>query len=559
MIDADQPPADGQYYSTKQPDTTWRQHLVMLLHLGAEIEHSLMVQYLYAAYSLGGSQGPPQQRATVEKWRNALLAVAREEMGHLLSVQNLLIFLGAPANLTRENFPWDRFVYPFPFALEPFSKLLLSKFIFAEMPTPDKTHANPKRKPLTSQQEEWEKRDELVRQRVMRILESSAELKKAKKKARRVGELYAEIISIISDKKKIADAVFNESSYAFQASWDDWARAYKPKPKPRDEKGADEQAKAKAEEDARRADADAHVIVAQVATRQEAISALRAIAGQGEGPYATENIDQGLSHYQRFLRVFEEVEAFEKVGDVASLTRDVPTNPTTRREFAEIGNENNNPIVARRDADLRSSFVKQSLFYRAIEWIIKMLGQGIVARQIRSYAKEPKEYWTQRIIDAPVASALAHLFNARYTLLLFYISFTYQLSREEVPGRPSLRALAMHRAFGEMYHLKTIAGMLVRLPRRDAFESGVAAPPFEMPYTVQLPLSNRDSWIKLRDLLTGSEKICEYLLKAYEPGAADNAMAEQLELVGGRVYLRTLMQLDLEAVRWADGIIAQSN
>ena len=41
----------------KRPDMTWKDHLVMLLHIGAEIEHSLMVQYLYAAYSLGGEAG----------------------------------------------------------------------------------------------------------------------------------------------------------------------------------------------------------------------------------------------------------------------------------------------------------------------------------------------------------------------------------------------------------------------------------------------------------------------------------------------------------------------
>jgi hypothetical protein len=28
---------------------TWKDHFTMLLHIAAEIEHSLMVQYLYAA------------------------------------------------------------------------------------------------------------------------------------------------------------------------------------------------------------------------------------------------------------------------------------------------------------------------------------------------------------------------------------------------------------------------------------------------------------------------------------------------------------------------------
>ena len=33
-------------------------YAVYLLHIAAEIEHLLMVQYLYAAYSLGGAQVP---------------------------------------------------------------------------------------------------------------------------------------------------------------------------------------------------------------------------------------------------------------------------------------------------------------------------------------------------------------------------------------------------------------------------------------------------------------------------------------------------------------------
>ena len=54
--------------SNKRRDMTWKDHLVMLLHIGAEIEHSLMVQYLYAAYSLGGEQVlPPDRRPMVQR------------------------------------------------------------------------------------------------------------------------------------------------------------------------------------------------------------------------------------------------------------------------------------------------------------------------------------------------------------------------------------------------------------------------------------------------------------------------------------------------------------
>jgi hypothetical protein len=116
-------------HNYKRPDMTWRDHLVMLLMSGAEIEHALMVQYLYAAYSINGDQHSEESRAMVESWRASILSVAREEMGHLLTVQNVLVLLGAPLNLGREMMPWDHQFYPFPFSLEPFTIETLQCFV----------------------------------------------------------------------------------------------------------------------------------------------------------------------------------------------------------------------------------------------------------------------------------------------------------------------------------------------------------------------------------------------------------------------------------------------
>src|SRR5262249_26108498 len=89
------------------PEFTWRDYTVFLLTIAAQIEHSLMVQYLYAAYSLGGRQVPQQHRDDVAAWRQLILGIAKEEMGHLATVQNALRFLGAPLALDREDYPWD--------------------------------------------------------------------------------------------------------------------------------------------------------------------------------------------------------------------------------------------------------------------------------------------------------------------------------------------------------------------------------------------------------------------------------------------------------------------
>ena len=79
---------------------SWRDHLVMLLTFGAAAEHCLMVQYLYAAYSLH-TDDPSSCSPMIENWRSNILAICKEEMGHLLTVQNILLFLGAPGRRSR--------------------------------------------------------------------------------------------------------------------------------------------------------------------------------------------------------------------------------------------------------------------------------------------------------------------------------------------------------------------------------------------------------------------------------------------------------------------------
>ena len=65
-----------------------RDEAIFLLHIAGEIEHSLMVQYLYAAYSLDAHQVPGNRHENAVTWQHAILDIAREEMGHLITVQN---------------------------------------------------------------------------------------------------------------------------------------------------------------------------------------------------------------------------------------------------------------------------------------------------------------------------------------------------------------------------------------------------------------------------------------------------------------------------------------
>src|SRR6266478_1764979 len=71
------------------PPLSPRDDAVFLLNIAAEVEHALMVQYLFAAYSLRDpSQFAGDKAALVHEWRGAIAMVAREEMGHLVTVQN---------------------------------------------------------------------------------------------------------------------------------------------------------------------------------------------------------------------------------------------------------------------------------------------------------------------------------------------------------------------------------------------------------------------------------------------------------------------------------------
>ena len=109
-----------------------RLELVRLLREAAEIEHSLMIQYLYAAYSV-----KPAYQELIGAGNpntNDLLGVAIQEMQHLMDVNRLLVELGAAPVFIRQDFPYEPDIYPFPLNLEPLSRESLAKYSFCEAP-----------------------------------------------------------------------------------------------------------------------------------------------------------------------------------------------------------------------------------------------------------------------------------------------------------------------------------------------------------------------------------------------------------------------------------------
>jgi hypothetical protein len=494
---------------TKPDEMSWRDYIIMLLHIGGELEHGLMVQYLYSAYSLGGEGLPPEEEERVRNWQDLILTVAREEMGHLLTVQNILCLVGGPVSFSRHEFPWDTPFYPFPFMLEPFSKDTLAGYVFAEMPGNFAFLESHYAETIAGQNARHfiEHDIPFIKEVVKKWVEG--------RETHPVGEVYQKIIDILSNPDCIRDSDLRPETYPLQASWDDWGRSYGPKPaSPNGQTPKPDNHKA-------------NVLIERAATRTEALYALRELAGQGEAAELKHtkvsrgrippSPDSERSHFERFVKIYEEFEMPHPKDWNPVLP--VPTNPSTTL-----------PVTG---TD-RSRFPLTP-------------------------------------ITAKVSLKWAKLFNVRYRMLLTYLTHTFRLARVVSPDEPNTRGAVMAKIFGEMYNIKTIASLLVRLPLTDdAGDKRRAGPPFEMPYTLELPLDEIDCWLLHRDIVLSSMELCEELLHPASDGVSvtlragdpkhaplrvskdDPAQAP----IAGEQYLRALRNHDQNALIWIDTVLA---
>lgn len=452
----------------KPAELTWRDYLIMLLHIGAELEQSLMVQYLYAAYSLGGEQAKSREHK-VQEWRNTILGVAKEEMGHLLTVQNIICLLGGPISFERDDYPWDTPYYPFTFCLEPLTQRSLAKYVFAEMP------------------EQFDDGDPDF------DIATAARNMLGLAGGHPVGEIYDHIIDIIGNEKLIPDSEFNSDSYGIQASFDDWGRGYAPSPLPPHSK------RGTIPRDADRIS----LIIRRAATRTEAVAALREVAEQGESGQRTKGNEP--SHFERFAKVFRELRDIQAEDKDWNPARAVPVNPVIADPTRDV---DKHAAGRRRGTD-------------------RELPTHITA--------EPSRTW-------------ASLFNVRYRMLLTYLSHTYRIMRPLPNDDDAIFAAVMAKIFGEMYNLKTLSGILVRLPLHDAGNPLRAGPTFQMPYTLTLPAAEVDVWRQHRDLVGSSQEL------VYELLHPDKQNLEHCP-PDGKKYLMTLRDLDLQSIAFIDQVL----
>lgn len=116
-----------------------RKELTYLLCQAAELEHGLMCEYLYGAFSLKQVVGPgvtASQLEVVDRWRTVLLGVAKEEMLHWALVNNLLTAVGSAPYVSRPHLSGRLTGYPagVQLALLPFGERALRHFVYLERP-----------------------------------------------------------------------------------------------------------------------------------------------------------------------------------------------------------------------------------------------------------------------------------------------------------------------------------------------------------------------------------------------------------------------------------------
>ena len=287
------------------PGRTPRLKAIYLLQTAAEIEHSLMLQYLYAAYSIDqefaqGEAGSSSE--TVNRWRRDIRMVARQEMAHLITVQNLLIAVGGNIYLQRENnFLTHPDEYPFPTTFEKLSRASLAKYVATEGPDP-RSIASPEERRLL--------------QRILK--EASASVHH---KVNRVGALYAVLYWLFmeSDRGQGPWRMSNEARARMLeanlggvhlgatdfASRDEFSRfaatpgewdVYEPRMR-----------------------------VDRTDPRRYALNAIHWIMAQGEGFEPLKGEENVPSHFHVFMNLFREMTA--KRRDLDGAIIDVPTNP----------------------------------------------------------------------------------------------------------------------------------------------------------------------------------------------------------------------------------------
>ncbi|HEX8493070.1 MAG TPA: ferritin-like domain-containing protein [Pyrinomonadaceae bacterium] len=268
------------------PDTPPVKEAEFLLNAVSEVEHALLVQYLYAAYSIRAAGAP----LAVRQRQKQLIKTAVEEMGHLITAQNLLLSIGASIYLNRDETDFGKKSagnFPFPIRFEPLSLESLAKYVTAESPSPETIQ------------------DAALRARVEPIFQRAEQ--KAGRMVNHVGILFAYLFWLFQPTDEPhplwPDLPVDLMPPGRHLSDSDFTNMFEERQALPEEFGPPSE----------------NVFILIIRSRYDALIALDMIAQQGEGWKLLQD-----SHFERFLDTYEKF-----ATELADYIIGVPVNPNT--------------------------------------------------------------------------------------------------------------------------------------------------------------------------------------------------------------------------------------
>jgi hypothetical protein len=312
---------------SKLPDPA--QKIDLLLEKAAEVEHALMVQYLYSAYSLNLSVTDAQQKADIVDWQRTIRGIAQEEMGHLMTVQNLRLLLGLEPSFIRDDLPMVAGLFPFKTSLNPLDQKTLAEYVIAESPD-GRTDIDDIINLATGSGTMLINRVGVLYALIGVVLASNLdEIEQDAQGKDEWSEMVRQVAYLAyeqhppSKQWHLLDGAFKPGSVSRQAVQNDWSPN------------------------------NPAVMTPTLKTRQDAKAAIKAIGLQGEGPGESTDMP---SHFVRFRRIYRGHDAIRPFPDAKGWvpTLKVPTDPAISDDSSIPGAITNKKTQAwARLADLR--------------------------------------------------------------------------------------------------------------------------------------------------------------------------------------------------------------
>jgi hypothetical protein len=442
-----------------------RDEAILWLSVAAEIEHALMAQYLFAAYSVDPEAVPAANQSAARSIKDRLLQIAREEMGHFVTVQNLLHIVGGPLHFGRQFSPFEHAVQPFRYRLEALSLDSIAKYVIAESPNRPLSELTVRPTPAE---------DEAIKRKITEDIAPRARRSNGGVDLWHVGSAFKRLGDLF--RTELADSDLRVDRPGYQAQWSDWGFESRP--------GTDGGGVL--------VDTIDGTTPAQI--RQQASDAIQRIGDQGEA-FDQSVTDMSESHFERFLDLYERVEALEAtLGRPLALP--VAPNPNTSP-----------PPLPTRNVPL------------------SMGSDHLDAGRITN---DRSLRW-------------AHLFNLRYHVLLgcLHHSLLLDTAPYDASGDRTPKGLLQYWTFAEMRRLKKIAEKLVELPVGEPTSLRAGAP-FELPYSLRLPHIDTDRWAAHADQFAAAKDYIEQDMLVVGENAED--------------FLRFVAEADGRAAAIADAL-----